>query len=242
MNAAELLAGHDAQLRIRAETPGAIAVVGLGPLRLVDFPGGRGLVTYRDLGGADADGIRALVEAAVDHFRCRPGIDRVEWKTRGHDHAPGLPTALRDNGFHPEETETIMLGPARALAVEVDPPSGVTLRTVTAAADVAAMCAVCARVFGAGPVRASDGKDAAAQRLHLLVPTHPATRRIDPGLHDHPLPVVTPTRRELVGRTVDARGPWAPDRWPPASPAGAPSRQTFFIRDGPDEVTTMSPG
>src|SRR5688500_1664540 len=54
--AAALLAAYDEQLRTDAETPSALVVEQLGPLRLVDFGGGRGFVTYRDLGGADADG------------------------------------------------------------------------------------------------------------------------------------------------------------------------------------------
>ena len=56
-----LLAAYDDQLRTDAETPGAVAVTRHGPLRLVTFPGRRGFVTYRDLGGADAAGVRDLV-------------------------------------------------------------------------------------------------------------------------------------------------------------------------------------
>src|SRR5262245_37095393 len=63
-----LLQAYDDQLRTDAETPGALSVDRLGPLRLVTFPGGRGFVTYRDLGGADADGIAGLVGRALDHF------------------------------------------------------------------------------------------------------------------------------------------------------------------------------
>lgn len=161
--AAELLAAYDEQLRTDAETPGAISVVGLGPLRLVSFAGGRGFVTYRDLGGAGADGIRELVAAALSHYRCRPEINRVEWKTRRHDHAPGLSEALRDNGFVPDEPESIMIGPARALAVDVDIPAQVRLRTVTAPAEVRAMSAVCAQVFG-DPDSGAEA-DALLQRL-----------------------------------------------------------------------------
>ena len=47
----QYLAAYYAQPRTDAETPSAIAVVRLGPLRLVTFPGGRGFVTYRDLDG-----------------------------------------------------------------------------------------------------------------------------------------------------------------------------------------------
>ncbi len=128
---ATLLAAYDEQLRTDAETPSALAVTEHGPLRLVTFARGRGFVTYRDLGAAGEDGIRELVAAAVAHFTADPGITRVEWKTRGHDHAPGLHEALVAAGFEPEEPESIMMGEARLLAVDVELPDGITLRTVT---------------------------------------------------------------------------------------------------------------
>lgn len=145
---ARLLAAYDEQLRTDAETPSAVSVTTLGPLRLVTFTGGRGFITYRDLGGADADTIRRLVPEALDHFRADPEIGRVEWKTRGHDHAPGLHEALLANGFTPEEPESIMIGEAKALAVDVPLPDGVTLRRVTEEADVRAMSAMADEVFG----------------------------------------------------------------------------------------------
>ncbi|GIU57344.1 hypothetical protein NicSoilC12_30930 [Arthrobacter sp. NicSoilC12] len=43
----ELLMAYDQQLRTDAETPSAIAVEQLGPLRLVTFAAGRGFVTYQ---------------------------------------------------------------------------------------------------------------------------------------------------------------------------------------------------
>jgi ribosomal protein S18 acetylase RimI-like enzyme len=160
-----LLAAYDTQLRTDAETPSARSVTRLGPLRLVTFPGGRGFVTYRDLGGADAEAVRRLVSEALAHFRADPDIDRVEWKTRGHDHAPGLHEALVDHGFVPDETEAIMIGEARLLAVDVPLPDGVTVRRVTAEADVRAMCAMQDEAFG-DPV--SDAmSDAVLHRLAL---------------------------------------------------------------------------
>lgn len=125
-DSATLLRLYDEQLRTDAETPSAIAVERHGPLRLVSFGGGRGFVTYRDLGGADAVAIRRLVTEAVDHYRVRPEITRVEWKTRGHDRAPGLREALLENGFTPEEPESIMIGPVRDLVRDVALPAGVT--------------------------------------------------------------------------------------------------------------------
>ncbi|WP_369371424.1 GNAT family N-acetyltransferase [Promicromonospora sp. Populi] len=144
-----LLRAYDEQLRTDAETPSALTVNLLGPLRLVTFLGGRGFVTYRDLGGADEAGVRGLVDEAVAHFRADGGITHVEWKTRGHDHAPGLHEALLGHGFVQEESESIMIGDATALAVDVPLPDGVTLRRITDEPDVRAMCAMQDEVFGA---------------------------------------------------------------------------------------------
>ena len=143
-----LLDAYDEQLRTDAETPSAVSVTILGPLRLVTFAAGRGFVTYRDLGGADAEALRRLVAAALDHYQADPEINRVEWKTRGHDHAPGLHETLLDNGFVPGEPESIMIGEAQRLAVDVRLPEGVTLRQVSDEADVRAMSAMSAEVFG----------------------------------------------------------------------------------------------
>lgn len=143
-----LLAAYDAQLRTGAEGLGATSVVRHGPLWLFTFPGGSGFVTYPDLGGADRDGVRRLVAEALGHFSARAEVTRVEWKTRAHDHAPGLQAALLDHGFVAGEPESIMIGEARALAVDVDLPEGVRLRRVTEEADVRAMAAMQDEVFG----------------------------------------------------------------------------------------------
>jgi GNAT superfamily N-acetyltransferase len=143
-----LLAAYDSQLRTDAETPGAVSVTRQGPLRLVRFGGGRGFITYQDLGGASAEEIGQLVGAALAHFQADPEITAVEWKTRGHDHAPGLHEALLAHGFTPDETESIMVGDARSLAVDVPLPDGVTLRRITEEADLRAMVAMQDEVFG----------------------------------------------------------------------------------------------
>ena len=143
-----LLASYDDQLRTDAETPGAVRVTVLGPLRLVTFAGGRGFVTYQDLGGADADAIARLVGAALEHYQADPEITRVEWKTRAHDYAPGLHQSLLRHGFVAEEPESIMVGAAQRLAVDVPLPDGVSLRQVTEESDVRAMSAMSAQAFG----------------------------------------------------------------------------------------------
>lgn len=149
-SAEQLLAAYDSQLRTDAETPSAISVDHLGPLRLVTFAGGRGFITYADLAGADAATLRGWVGEALDYFRSRPEITRVEWKTRGHDVAPGLHDSLLNHGFVPSEPESIMIGEARLLAVDVPLPDGVTLRRVSSEADVRAMCLMDSQVFGDG--------------------------------------------------------------------------------------------
>ena len=164
-DAARLLAAYDDQLRTDAETPSAISVVQHGPLRLVTFAGGRGFVTYRDLGGADAETIRRLVPEVLAHYQTDPEIIRVEWKTRGHDHAPGLHETLLDNGFVADEPESIMLGEAQALAVDAELPDGVTLRRVTEDADVRAMSAMAGEVFGDSDAESDEMADALVRRL-----------------------------------------------------------------------------
>jgi len=147
-DASRFLAAYDEQLRTDAETPSAVSVVPLGPLRLVTFAGGRGFITYASLDGADA---AALVTAALEHYRADPAIERVEWKTRGHDAAPGLTEALLAAGFVPDEEESIMIGRASSLAVDVPLPAGVALRQVSTEADVRAMSAMADEVFGDEP-------------------------------------------------------------------------------------------
>src|SRR4051794_13028837 len=155
---------YDEQLRTEAETPSAISVVKHGPLRLVTFHGGRGFVTYRDL-GAGVDLIDRLVRQALEHYRADPSICRGEGKTRAHDHAPGLHEALVRDGFVPGEPESIMIGPAAALAVDVPLPAGVTVRRVIEEHDVRAMSAMSDEAFGDPPSR--ESADALLRRMRL---------------------------------------------------------------------------
>ena len=162
-SADDLLAAYDDQLRTDAETPSAIRVDRLGPLRLVTFGGGRGFITYADLAGADAATIRGWVGKALAYFRDQPEITRVEWKARGHDVAPGLHASLLDNGFVPDEPESVMIGETRLLAVDVALPEGVSLRRVTSEADVRAMCVMESIAFGD-----DDSEEMTQALLHRL--------------------------------------------------------------------------
>lgn len=145
---ASLLVAYDEQLRIDAETPGAVSVVIQGPLHLLRFAGGRGLVTYRDLGDLDRTRIDRSVSDVLAYFKSDPVFTTLEWKTRGHDRAAGLHEALINNGFLAHEPESIMLGAAHLLATPAQLPEGVTMRAVTREPDVLAMCAMQCDVFG----------------------------------------------------------------------------------------------
>lgn len=141
------LAAYDRQLRTEAETHDADAVSHLGPLWLATFAGGRGFVTYLHPDGA-AERLPELVGGVLDHYRGDPEIAEVEWKTRGHDAIPGLHESLLREGFRPEEQESVMVGRAELLAVDVPLPSGVELRRISAESDVRAMVAMQDAVFG----------------------------------------------------------------------------------------------
>ena len=146
--ASAYLHAYDSQLRTDAETPSALSVTRLGPLRLATFAGGRGFITYQDLAEADERGVAELVASAVQHYRDDAGITTVEWKTRGHDSAPGLHEALLAHGFVPDEPESIMIGPVRGLCTDASVPAGVRLRRITAEPDVRAMSAMVDEAFG----------------------------------------------------------------------------------------------
>ena len=145
---AKYLRAYDEQLRTDAEVPSATRVERLGTLRLVTFAGGRGFITYRDLGSLDERGISSLVGQALDHFRKDPKIAGVEWKSRGHDHAPGLHEALLAHGFRPGEPESIMIGALEGLCADVQTPDGVLLRRITSDGDVRTMSVMVEEAFG----------------------------------------------------------------------------------------------
>jgi hypothetical protein len=98
----------------------------------------------RDLGVAGA-GLEALIARQRDFFAARG--EAVEWKTRGHDVPADLPQRLLIAGFVPEEQETVLVGVAADMAADPVLPAGVTLRPVTAEADVRAIAAMESEVW-----------------------------------------------------------------------------------------------
>ena len=171
---------------------------GCGPLRLATFAAGRGFVTYQDLDGAGPAHRSRAGWHALKFYRDDPEITQVEWKTRGHDHAPGLQDALIANGFEADETESIMIGEASALNVHVHLPSGINLRQATEEPDIRALSAMHDEVFG-GSVSA----DSAGSLLRRVQ----AADGMELWIAEHQGQVVSAGRLEPVADT-DFAGIW----------------------------------
>lgn len=164
-SAEALLRAHDADLRGAAELVGATDVHRIGPLWLGRY-GTRGFVTYRDLDGAEDDALDALIDAVVARFDEIPGVDRFEWKTRGHDAPADLAAHLARVGLVADDPETVMIGESVLLAADLRPPEGVRLRRAgdggDLEADVAAVGKLHREVFG------PDSPDLDAQLVEQL--------------------------------------------------------------------------
>jgi GNAT superfamily N-acetyltransferase len=151
---AALLAAYDAQLRGEAEVQGAQSWDQSGPLWRGLFNDGA-FVSYESLEGlGSVEAVDELIADTVAYMESQPQVQEFEWKTRGHDWPPELDGLLRAHGFEPDEVETVMVGEARHLAVDVDLPEGVSVRRVDQAPDRDAVVteaqAVATRIFGQG--------------------------------------------------------------------------------------------
>jgi GNAT superfamily N-acetyltransferase len=136
LDAARLLAVYDAQLR--AWMPPRLPPGGIvehdGPVVRLTGVDRRGFVSYPTLGGLDGAELDALIARQRDHFAARG--EGVEWKLHGHDQPADLAERLVAAGFEPEELETVVIGLAAPLATPAPAPDGITLREVTARADL----------------------------------------------------------------------------------------------------------
>ena len=176
MDVLELREAYDSQLREDAEVARAVAVVRHPPLLWATFGDG-GMVTYRTLAGAAGEQVDLLIDASLRHFRDGTDVRTVEWKTRGHDAPEDLGVRLMAHGFQPEDIETVMVGPASELAVDVDIPADVTIRRVGVGPglleDVARASAMQAHVFGRGAgrdaARVAEQLAADPERLQLWI-------------------------------------------------------------------------
>ncbi len=156
LDTAALLTAYDAQLRGAAELPSAVRLDHHGPLVWGVFEGGEGFVTYHDLGGATEAELRDLVRATARRYQDDPDITEVEWKTRGHDPAPGLHDLLVEHGFEPGDPETVMVGRSEDLVSDAVLPDGVSVRRISEPDDVRRMCVMADEAFGDHSPRMAD--------------------------------------------------------------------------------------
>ncbi len=129
-----LLAAFDKQARgAPPDPPAGVWYESDGPLvRVVGEE--RGFIgAPRDTGARGAD-LDALIARQRDYFAARG--EAVEWKTYDYDEPADLPGRLRAAGFVPEDPETVVVALGSAIAAEPVLPDGVTLRQVTADADM----------------------------------------------------------------------------------------------------------
>lgn len=137
---AAYLAAYDEQVRARitATEIAAGKADRSGPVIRKIFPLERGLITYCDLAGMTGRALDNFIAAQRDHF-ARLGL-AVEWKYHSHDQPADLPDRLAAAGFVPEDAETLLIGESARLAGSAAGapgwPAGVTLREVTAQADL----------------------------------------------------------------------------------------------------------
>ncbi|MGV8910104.1 MAG: GNAT family N-acetyltransferase [Propionicimonas sp.] len=124
---ADLREAHDVDLRTEAELDRATDLARIGPVWLGRY-GDRGFATYRDLAGATGSELDQLIHSVIAHFSADPELVSFEWKTRGHDAPADLGSHLVAAGLVAQDTETVMIGQAAALATGVAPPPGVTIR------------------------------------------------------------------------------------------------------------------
>ena len=134
--AKSLLAAYDAEIRTRlsVHNPERETVEKVGPVVRKTTTGGRGFITYRDLGDLGGSELDTFIAAQRDHFTAL-GLS-VEWKYHSYDSPADLPDRLTAAGFVPEAAETLALGEAIDLAVASRLPDSVTLRELSAAADL----------------------------------------------------------------------------------------------------------
>ncbi|GAB48333.1 GNAT family N-acetyltransferase [Mobilicoccus pelagius] len=148
----DLLHVYDHDLRGEREFSSAAGVERHGPVLVGRYGSGRGFVVHDPDWQAPASEVARVVEDVLTPLLAGADVTNVEWKTRGHDPVqPALHDALLAHGLVPDEIESVMLGHAADLAVEVPLPDGVSIRRVTDEADVRAMSAMADAVFGDPP-------------------------------------------------------------------------------------------
>ncbi len=148
----DILAAYDCQLRrlVPPLVPEGYEYHVAGPLLRVTGQRRGFIESVRDIGVAGPL-LDRLISEQRDYFAGRG--EPVEWKTRAHDLPADLGARLLAAGFQPEDRETVMVGEAPALAVDLarhlEAPEGVTIRPVTERGDLDRIAAMKSEVWGA---------------------------------------------------------------------------------------------
>lgn len=101
-------------------------------------------VVWSMLTDEDADAV-----IAEEVGRLREWGRPFEWKYFSHDHPADLPRRLEAAGLIPEDEEAVMVGAVEELDLDIEPPAGVEVRSVSNTAEVTALLDVHEEVFGA---------------------------------------------------------------------------------------------
>ncbi|MEU7061411.1 GNAT family N-acetyltransferase [Streptomyces sp. NPDC046197] len=145
MDHTAVLALHDRHLREGARPDGPTARVErtANVVRQVGAERDWNGVLWSGLHEGDAD---AAIAGQVAYFTA---LGRAfEWKLYGHDLPVDLGRRLRAAGFTPEPEETLLVGEAADLVLDIEAPKGVRLLPVTDAAGVDLLVDVHEQAFG----------------------------------------------------------------------------------------------
>ncbi|MER5197403.1 GNAT family N-acetyltransferase [Streptomyces sp. NPDC002755] len=251
-DARDLLAAYDAQLRgapphAATHAPDGPLTRAVGPLRaLVSGPPDLGLH------GRELD---ELIARQRDFFAARG--EAVEWRLRVHDTPADLPDRLSAAGFTPHPPSTVLIGPVAETAVRRPVlPGGVTLRQVSADADLHAVAALQSAIWGLDLSGLGDdliARIGAAPRDTVVLVAEAGGEMVSaawlvfrPGTQFATLlggsTLVQWRRRGIHRALVDARVALAAERGIPylhvdASPDSAPLLRRLGFRT----ITTMTP-
>ncbi|MEW2164707.1 GNAT family N-acetyltransferase [Streptomyces sp. NPDC007084] len=150
MDHTAVLALFDRDMRetARPDAPDA-RIERAGPVvRQIGAEDGWNGVIWSDLDETNAD---AAIAEQIRHFT---GLGReFEWKLYGHDRPEDLGQRLRAAGFTPEPEETLMIAELGDLALDAEPPEGVSLLPVTDQAGVDLVADVHEQAFGTDSTR-----------------------------------------------------------------------------------------
>jgi ribosomal protein S18 acetylase RimI-like enzyme len=114
--------------------------------------GSHNMIIYSQL---EADHVARVVAKQAAFFR-ELG-EAVEWKLYAHDRPSNLCESLINNGFEPDERETLMVLELAREAPDLIATPGVDVRTVCTTSDLDTYVAVTERAFGSQPKTAAAG-------------------------------------------------------------------------------------